>query len=206
MRNRDVIEQIEYNGYKINIYQDEFYESPSDWGDNECFLVHYHRDCWITNKLIDEDDIREWYRGSKSLEKEYWVFPVAAYIHGGVSLSLGSGRNFPDYNWDVSHVGAVLVKRNRRLRKKTAYKYAEGIIETWNDYLSGNVYGYMIEDSEGNEEGGCWNYYGDWETSGILDEAKAEINGMIHKRIQEAIRDNKEQLEINENVQPTEAY
>jgi len=29
---------------------------------------------------------------------------------------------------------------------------------------------------------------------------------MIHKRIQEAIRDNKEQLEINENVQPTEAY
>jgi len=191
------LEQIEYNGYKINIYQDEndFNDTPGDWGNNDCFLVHYHRDCWIENKQVEEDDIAQWYRGNKSLEKKWWVFPVAAYIHSGVVLSLGSGRHFPDYNWDVSHVGALLVERKRGLRETKAHKWAEGLIETWNDYLSGNIYGYMIEDYKGNEEGGIWGFYGDYEKSGLIDEAKAEIDDMVL-----------EQQEINKNLQPVEIY
>lgn len=169
------VEQIDYKGYKINIYPDEDAQRPDNCGDDEMFLVHYHRNCQIENKAVTENEIAEWYRGKKTIEKQYWIWPVAAYIHSGIVLSLGSGRHFPDYNWDVSHVGAVLVKRYRGLTEKKARKYAEGLIDEWNDYLSGNVYGYTIE-GEDNEEGGCWGFEGDWETSGIIEEAKAEID------------------------------
>jgi len=33
----------EYKGYKINIYQDLNDDSPADWGDDNLFLVAYHR-------------------------------------------------------------------------------------------------------------------------------------------------------------------
>ena len=112
------IEKIHYNGYYINICQDDSPMSPDEWLD-ENFLVHYHRDCWIENKAVEKGEIADWYRGeNESIEKKYWIWPVAAYIHGGVSLSIGSGSHFPDYNWDVSHVGAVLVKRRKGLKEE----------------------------------------------------------------------------------------
>ena len=74
-------------------------------------------------------------------------------------------------------------------------------------YLSGDVYGYQIENSEGDDVClGCWGFYGDYETSDLLIEAKAEIDEEIEKRIEECLRDSKEQQEINHNVQPLEVY
>ena len=53
------------------------------------------------------------------------------------------------------------------------------VLEDWNDCLSGNVYGYMIENPDGDEEGGCWGFYGDPEESGLLVQAKDEAEQMI---------------------------
>lgn len=195
----DAIETINYKGYKINIYQDDDPLDPAEWADGSGFLVHYHRDCKIENRYVTREEISDWYNGDNSLEKKYWIFPVSSYIHSGVVLSLGSGRNFPDQRWDVSHVGAVLIKRDRKLRKEKARKWAEGIVEEWNQYLWGEIYGYMIEDEEGEEEGGCWGFYGNYNDSGLISEAKAEVDNMI-------IQDQEKQEKQTNNLQPIEVY
>lgn len=62
------------------------------------------------------------------------------------------------------YVARYLVRDKERRMKKSAEKAARGLIETWNAYLSGDVYGIVREDYDKNKTriGGeeCWGFYG----------------------------------------------
>jgi hypothetical protein len=47
-----------------------------------------------------------------------------------------------------------------------------GEVKTYDDYLTGNVYGYKVIDEQGNEEDSCWGYYGE---DSIKEEFKNEL-------------------------------
>ena len=144
-------------------------EMSDDADRGTIFLVHYHRDFCIENKqYIEKDDLRRFYQGEKiDQQKKFWIFPVAAYIHSGVALSLGNGQHFPDYSWDVSHVGAILVNKKAekswRFNKK-ALQVAEYLLEEWNQYLAGDVYG-IVKDTYDKDKklinnDAVWGFYG----------------------------------------------
>ena len=123
-------------------------------GDDNLILVHYHRDFEVENdKVVTKEDIRSWYRGEKiEQEKVYHIFPVSAYIHSGVSLSLHN--TVPgDFHggWDTSHVGAVLVAKSEAKSRAKAYQMAEGLLENWNMCLSGDVY-YTVKETYNKEK------------------------------------------------------
>lgn len=148
---RDVVKEIIKDDRKLVIYQDDDAESPDRWGDGSLYLVHDHRQFAVRQKearsIYDylqsqNPDNREEGEDRETGYDGFWIFPVAAYIHSGVSLSLGSGSHYPDQRWDVSHVGFVVVSKEEWAEKDKARKVAEGLIETWNEYLSGEVYGY----------------------------------------------------------------
>ena len=111
------------------------------------------------------------------LFKDYHVIALSAYIHSGVKLYLGSHQVC---QWDSCQVGAVLVAKEEARTIKQALKYAEGLVENWNDSLSGNVYGYQIQDADGQEIDACYGFYGDYE-KGALVEAKAIVENMTKK-------------------------
>ena len=137
------------------------------------------------------------------------IFGLEAYIHSGISLSISYEGDFPDRRWDVSQLGLVFASKECWPKKEKAKEVVEGYIETWNDYLGGNVYYYKIENSEEEEEDdlGCGGWYGyNFEKSGLLSEARAEIDFLIKERIKEAIRDTEEQKQIHNNLQPIEVY
>lgn len=178
--NNETIHTEERNGYTINIYPDYDYDdTPNDWGGP--VLVHYHRDFLVEHDCITKDDLRAYYQGEKiPQQKEYWIFPVAAYIHGGVSLSLGNGAHYPDQRWDVSHVGAMLVRKSDARLQKTAHKYAENTLGDWNaiNGARGGVYGFTVE-RDGDTVESCWGFieHGyDIENSDVLDEARAHAD------------------------------
>ena len=163
-------------GYEVYyLVQDENYDSPDDWGDSSLFLVHYHRDFEVRkDNLVDKEDVKSWYQGEKILlQKRYHIFPVAAYIHSGVTLSLRMGGHFPDQRWDVSHVGAVLAHKDEFKSRKKAEKAAESLIKDWNMYLSGEVYGLVIEtydkDKNSIDVDAVWGHYGFDETMKELE-------------------------------------
>ena len=189
----DAIGTIPYKGVKINIYQDEDAESPDNWGNKDVFLVAFHRDFWVQRDGFGKEVCIQLATGeekgerAKEIEKEYHWFGLEAYIHGGVSLALSYEGNFVDRQWDVSQLGLVFVSKKEARSRKKAKEIAESLIETWNNYLSGQVYGYMIETGEG-EQGGCWGFYGDWEKSGLLEEAKGEVDEIIREKTEKHVK------------------
>lgn len=175
-----------YKNHKIVIYQDENYDSPDEWGDDDLFLIFDHRDFCIKRKGFDPAEIFE--NGEKM--KGYHVFRCYAYIHSGIALSVG-GHSFPDARWDVSFKGFWLVKRVKgwSWRREVARKIAEGFCETWNQYLSGDVYGFRLFSLDENgkkleEIDSCWGFYGDEGIEQIIEECKSTIDYQLEKKME----------------------
>ena len=95
-----------------------------------------------------------------------------------MALALSKEGNFPDRQWDVSQLGLVFVSKKEWARRPAARKAALGLISTWNDALSGNVYGYVIE--PGGDS--CWGFYGDYE-AGALPKARSMAEWIYKEQI-----------------------
>ena len=55
----------------------------------------------------------------------------------------------------------------------------QGEMEVYNDYVSGEVYGYNIENGDDGFEDSCWGFYGDDGLKQILEECKAIIDSHV---------------------------
>jgi len=178
---REYVEsETTHNGYTVKIIADQDAQSPGEDGDNGLFLVttrnRYFQVLYKENTSHGEDVGEVTERGE--LSKTHWVFPLRAYIHSGVALSLSDGGCFSD-PWDSGVIGAVFAAKSEwkyRTRERkacvSAQTAAKGLVETWNQYLSGDVWGYVIEDADGNSVDSCWGFYG-------LEYAKQEAMGQV---------------------------
>lgn len=184
MHNDGIYTEV-YKGYTIEVYRDDGDDSPDSWADGSLFLVANHRDFYVKPpKGSTFDSVASDYR------KTHHAFPLEAYIHGGVSLSLAGGGRFPDRRWDVSQLGAVFVSKATLKSKAEARRAALGLVEAWNHYLSGEVYGYVIKKPNvcsacGHDEaetvGSCWGFYGDYE-KGALAEARSVVDAIVERK------------------------
>ena len=194
----DPIERIEHAGFRISIYRDEDCETPDRWGTTDLFLAARHRQFCVEGDPVRDPadaicsyDCDEEHEHTAACPKEgsikpdiaasYHVFGLYAYIHSGVSLSLGA-HWAEDDGWDTSQVGLVFASRSEWPDAAEAEKAAESLVKEWNDCLSGNVYGYVIEaarryrkvyldssgeateETEGTEwenVDSCWRFIGD---------------------------------------------
>lgn len=147
------------NGLQIKITQDPDAQSPSDWESDDCFIVANHRQFYVPPPgqkrcPSDPDEVLSMFKDT------HHVFNLEAYIHSGVRLALSGEGNFPDRQWDVSQLGFVFASKKEWRLRKSARKAAESIIETWNQYLSGDVWGFDVTDEDGNSLDSCCGFYG----------------------------------------------
>ena len=156
------VENFQHNGYTVRIIADEDAEPPEN-DDNGLFIVTTRNRYF--ELLHDKQDAQQC-REDEDLCKKYWIFPLRAYVHSGVALSLYGGGQFSD-PWDSGQIGFVFAAKSewryeRRERKKcvSAHKAAESYVEAWNQYLSGDVWGYVIETPDGEHVDSCWGFYG----------------------------------------------
>jgi len=180
--------------YTLKIERDDFSQSPDQWGNTDIFLVYDHRQFDVRregfhpNAIFDHLQAKEWIDKHKpetineSLEtesyfedingnyEEYWIFGVDAYIHSGVHLSLSNTKDYPDRRWDVSTTGYILADKKEFKNEEMARNAAECLIDTWNQYISGDVWGYQIVKeitceccNNIKEEivDSCWGFYGE---------------------------------------------
>lgn len=187
------VDNFEHNGLRVRIIQDEDASNPEEY-DCPVYLAHFHRQFETCNDALPfsnakgfQDFLNEPVRGDFNNaedyhdahdewreEREQWaVFLVSAYIHSGVVLALAGSiedARFPDRQWDVSHVGAVLVKKDGEWGEDVDFEeIARGHLEAWNQYLSGDVWGYVVDRAVRCEHCGnveyedvdsCWSFYG----------------------------------------------
>ena len=166
-------EIINYRGVDIHIYYDDP-QNPNEWRNKERFIVYDHRQFYVQRAYFDPTDI--WEHTSKTKRmfyNGYFVFPLYAYIHSGVSLSMSRGYD----RWDTRFNGFVLIKREKRTyTRKAAEKAAGYIVDEWNKYLSGEVYGYD------SSCGSCRGFYGESGLEELIAEAKSDIDYVLAKK------------------------
>ena len=179
------VETKQYRGYDINIYLDEEPESPREW-ENLGTMVAWHQryDLGDKHDFEDSTNFRKWAKENKA-----FYLPLYLFEHGGLSIS-ASGFSYCDPDgWDWGQIGWIYITeekiRNEFNWKKLTAKRMEQIesyllneVEIYNNYLNGNVYGYIIERNEKSFDS-CWGYYGDPEESGLLEDAKSNIDYYI---------------------------
>jgi len=168
-----LIEEQEYKGCKVKIYQDPEPDDPRNW-DNLGTMVCFHKryDLGDTTDLTS-DRFEGWEELEQHLIKEKQaevIAPLYMYEHSGISIKIGSfyGCGLPQGHarFDSGQIGFVYVSREtllkeygvKRITKKvkdTARKVLEGEVDTYNKYVSGQVYGFVAEDKKEEQIESC---------------------------------------------------
>jgi len=94
--------------------------------------------------------------------------------------------------------------------KQKAIDLLRGEINAYDDYLTGNVYGYTIEPTDKNKsiecDDSCWGFYGDHENSGLLESAKGSIDYAIEKYKENCKAEHERRKQVNQFMQSSWAY
>lgn len=169
----DYLEKIEFkNGLVGKIYQDMDPADPRREWDNLGTMVCFHKRYVLGDKHnYDLMDYESWWDFVAALEKEHGpcvILPLYLYDHSGITI-----RCYPfTCPWDSGQVGYIFVsyaklreeygwKRITKARAAKITEHLKGEVETYDQYLIGEVYGYVLEDADGEELHSCWGFYGD---------------------------------------------
>lgn len=176
MREDYAVCQENYRGYNIYIIQDTAPMSP-EIDAEDVFLVSDHRDITITNDLVTKpsrtfcDTLMVTLPGvGVPGNKRYHAFNLFGYSHSGVSLSLSNDEYPFNCPWDGFYTGTVFITTKFYKTRDGAREVANSLVEEWNHYLSGNVWGYIITKNELEDIDSCWGFVGDYKY--CLEEAR----------------------------------
>ncbi len=192
----DAHETIEYKGYTIKIVHDEETVNPrTDYGEPITTMAFFHGRYNLGDEGLPmrSDDFNGWDEMEAHIRKRYRpviIQPVYMYDHSGLTIRMGTG--FVDIDaagWDWGQIGFVFltpknacellgVKRIRTAKQRQRLlEFVAQEIETYNDYLAGECYGYVIEKDDVEVES-CWGFLGR-DTSYLVTEAKAQVDYLV---------------------------
>ena len=136
-----------------------------------------------------------------AVNKEFIFLPLYLYDHSGISISTSSFVGHSYYGaWDSGQVGFIYISKKdavkewgNKLFTKTveekAINYLVGEVKTYDDYLRGNIYGYIIEDEDGDNIDSCWGFYPEHNNKPDYDYCLIEARGVVDYEIKQ--EDNK---------------
>lgn len=176
--------------YVFRIEQDEYPESPREW-DNLGKMVCWHRryslgdeqpsddpEDWLYSQASsytkkEADDFESKAEAWSVLDKQWIYLPLYLYDHSGITMNT-TGFSC---RWDSGQVGWIYVEKARVLKdfgwkRLTKHRiaqvceYLESEVGTYDQYLTGDVYRYFIDEvddagnviSDGVES--CGGFYG----------------------------------------------
>ena len=183
----EAIETVNYKNYRIEVFTDEHCENPVQNWDmlGEYFCWHRQYNLGNSKRFETPEEVVEYAKKTNSM-----LFSLYLYDHSGIALSLSNSHYPFNDRWDAGQVGFVLVDREKALKEYGKKKLSkqlrqrisqviEGEVETYNQYLSGDVYGYVVS-KDREETDSCWGYYG---IDCCLDEAKGIVDYNVKTEI-----------------------
>ena len=177
------------NGNIFEIYREEYPESPRRW-DNLGTMVCWHRKYNFGDKhdFKSPEEFLSWWT---AFGKDGVILSVYMYEHSGITIKT---TEFDD-TWFSGQIGYIYatgdtIKKNMKHRDRrlsamekigitpeTKEKVKQILIDevsVYDEYISGNVYGYRIRTDDGTIIDSCSGYYGDIDENGILEVLSAE--------------------------------
>ena len=166
------VQSEEYKNYRIEIYFDEDPQSPRDW-DNLGKFVLGHKRYDVPNEAgVNLEAYGGWTEVKDALKRHYGarvILPVWAYDHSGIALSTERSGQFAD-PWDSGQLGWIYATAEdirteykvKAVQPKTVEKVKavlRGEVETFSDYMGGQVFGYVVRDPAGEVVDSCWGIF-----------------------------------------------
>ena len=161
----------------FRMFQDEYPESPRTWS-NLGTMACFHRRYSLGDKDIpfSSDDFNGWDEMEAYIYKELnalIVLPLYLYDHSGITISTSSFS----CRWDSGQVGFIYVTKETLQKEygeitegvlETATRVLEGEVKTYDQYLTGDVYGFELVKKSTCDQGheheeeidSCWGFYG----------------------------------------------
>lgn len=128
-----------------------------------------------------------WEDADMILENELVIHPISMYEHSGISVWIGS----PTCPWDSGRIGFIYQTKKDTIEqcgatednwKEVAWERMEAEMKTYDTYLRGDVYGFEIENPDGDILDSCWGYYGDGEIEDKMGEIEVIIDDDINRK------------------------
>jgi len=206
-----------HNNYKIG--------DKHNFKDTDEFIYDLLNEIGVKSDKIDHD--LEWCNFNNEsffdkyldkVNKKCIMLPIYLYDHSGITINT-SGFSC---SWDSGQIGWIYITYEK-IRKKYGWKvitkerrekiksYLISEVETYDNFLTGAVYGYQIEPTSRNRniecDDSCWGFFGDdHEKSGLLEYAKPEIDYAIKKYKEEVKENKKELISMNKLIKTCWAY
>lgn len=164
---REAYSSEQVGDFTVNIHFDQDPMNPREDFDQIGTMVYWSNRYTIgdvdgSKEFGEPRDFIEW-----AEENGMVYLPVYAYIHSGITIST-KGFGCP---WDSGQVGFIYgdpksidwleEDASEEQRVEKLKNVLEGEIKIFDDYLTGQVFGFEIEDENGDIAESCWGFYGD---------------------------------------------
>lgn len=169
------VESFKHKGLTVRIEYDDNPDNPRTW-DNLGTMVCFHK----RYNIGDEHEYRtEDYAGWDAMEAAIKqranvavILPVYLYDHSTQALSTRSWIGRAQHaEWDSGKVGFIFVSQEKALaeyggrnitakKRERIVKCLNSEVDTLSDFMQGMVYGFVVEDAEGEHLDSCWGFYG----------------------------------------------
>lgn len=194
---------IKHKGYTIRVEQDEDAQNPRTEFDTFGKMICFHKRYDLGDKKTEEyekdpQEFKKWIE--RHTGKDIISLPLFLFDHSGITMST-TNSNFQacdPQKWDWGLIGWTYIAKDdirnecgkKRVSKSLAAKAKDLLryeVKTYDDYLTGRVYGYQIvkdnpkvEDDEQKILDSCWGFYGDYNEY-MVPEAKSIIDHWVEK-------------------------
>ncbi|WP_044649051.1 hypothetical protein [Paenibacillus terrae] len=153
--------------------------------DGNVFFLKLLKDVDRSEKTLDRMKSRD--ELFEFLETHYVILPVYLYDHGSLTIQT-TAFSCP---WDSGQVGWIFVSHKKvrkvygvkRVNKALRLKVLNSLkseVETYNHFLNGDVYGFVLKNLDGQKIESCWGLYGsDFYSNGLAEHIPTEYINMI---------------------------
>lgn len=179
-------EQVKIGDYRISVIRDEDSGNSREWdnlatmyckhsrytlGDEKIPDTYYDSELGEDVDIDSEESFLEWLR--QEGEKVLLVKPLTLYDHSGLVMHIGT----PQDRWDSGIVGWIVVTEKQAdmigvtdRSEDNLLKGMQAEVETYNQDLSGDIWGYRVEKGKECESCGhaeyeeidsVWGFYDD---------------------------------------------
>jgi hypothetical protein len=204
MKTKDAVETFTHGNRQVEIHFDPDPISPRE-NDNLVVLACWHRNLRLGDRQlfgrVSEEVIRA--EVAEESDEVLAILPLYLYQHSGVTMRT---TPFGD-RWDSGQVGWAYVTKSGAEKmgcvgerhdrdgkvigmwdREALEESIRGEVKEYDDFLTGQVFGYIIRGIDGEEIDSCWGFVGD------MDYVRAEAKSAAEHSRDPAIEENAEEL------------
>lgn len=186
MSEQYVHQQQKVGRFTVKVLTDDFPESPRDWSNLGVMVCPHKRHNLGDKHDIKGENFNGWDAIEEHLRKEedaLVVLPIYMHNHSSITISTSPFS----CRWDSGQVGLIYATKEAIIKDwpsltledaiQKATQCLEGEVETYDKFLTGQVYAFIVEDEQGKHIDSCYGYYSEKEALDAgVDTAQWHVN------------------------------